>query len=91
VWPEWANRRRLLTAVFIGISLAVFLLVGRPVKTLIYVGALNGLILPVSLGVMLLAARRHEVVPAGATPVWLAGLGWLVVAVMGAMAVAAFI
>jgi len=89
VWPEWGNRRRLLTAIFIGISLAVFLLVGRPVKTLIYVGALNGLILPVSLAVMLLAARRHDVVPQGATPGWLAGLGWVVVALMGAMAVAA--
>lgn len=91
VWPERTPQRRLLTLVFVAISLMVFLLVGRPVRTLIVVGALNGLILPVSLAVMLLAARRPALVPRGATPVWLAGLGWLVVAVMGSMAVAAFL
>ena len=89
VWPAWAGKRRLLTAAFIGISLLVFVLVGKPVKTLIVVGALNGLILPVSLAVMLLAARRPAIVPQGASPRWLQFIGWGVVAVMGAMAAAA--
>ncbi len=90
VWPRWAGQRRWLTAAFVGISLAVFLWVGRPVRTIEMVGALNGLILPVSLGVMLLAARQAALVPGGSSPVWLRAAGWLVVAVMGAMAVAAF-
>lgn len=88
VWPELAGQRRILTAGFIGISLAVFLLVCKPVKTLVLAGALNGLILPVALAVMLLAAQRRELVAEGAAPRWLSGLGWLVVFVMGGMAVA---
>ncbi|HEY5491510.1 MAG TPA: NRAMP family divalent metal transporter [Gemmatimonadaceae bacterium] len=47
---------------FIVLSTLVFVSVGRPVKVLIAVGALNGLILPLSLGVMLVAANRRSVV-----------------------------
>lgn len=47
---------------FIVLSTVVFVSVGRPVKVLIAVGALNGLILPLSLGVMLVAANRRSVV-----------------------------
>lgn len=58
------NRNRLVIA-FIAISTIVFLLVGRPVKTLIVVGALNALVLPVGLGVMLVAAHRPTLMPEG--------------------------
>jgi Mn2+/Fe2+ NRAMP family transporter len=47
---------------FIVLSTIIFVLVGRPVKVLIAVGALNGLILPLSLGTMLVAAQRRSVV-----------------------------
>lgn len=47
---------------FIAISTAIFLLVGRPVTVLVLVGAINGLILPVSLGAMLIAANRERIV-----------------------------
>ncbi len=47
---------------FMVVSTAVFLLLGRPVKTLILVGAINGLILPLSLGTMLVASRDRRVV-----------------------------
>lgn len=88
-WPDLAPLRRWLTLAFVGISLLLFLVVGQPVKTLVAVGTLNGLILPVALAVMLLAARRQDLVPGGGPPKWLAGLGWVVVAVMGGMTVAA--
>ena len=68
-------------------STAIFLLVGRPVTVLVLVGALNGLLLPVALGVMLVAAHRRTVVGAYRHPPWLTVVGALVVAAMAVMAV----
>jgi Mn2+/Fe2+ NRAMP family transporter len=67
------------------VSTLVFALVGRPVKTLILVGAVNGLILPISLGVMLVAANRRSIVGDYRHPRWLTIGGWLVAAAMAAM------
>jgi len=47
---------------FITLSTIVFLIVGQPVRILLFVGALNGLILPISLGVMLVASRHRTIV-----------------------------
>lgn len=47
---------------FIIISTIIFVAVGRPVTVLVIVGSLNGLILPVTLGAMLLAARNKKIV-----------------------------
>ena len=60
---------------FIVVSTAVFLIVGRPVKTLVLVGALNALILPLSVGVMLVAAHRVGIVGEYRHPRWLTVLG----------------
>lgn len=79
-----ANWTRLVVA-FIVLSAVVFLAVGRPVRTLVLVGALNGLILPLGLGVMLVAAHRRGIVGAYRHPRWLTVAG---VAVALTMAVA---
>jgi Mn2+/Fe2+ NRAMP family transporter len=56
------------------------------VRTLIVVGALNGLVLPVSLGVILLAAHRRRLMPEGYThPRWLTAAGTIVALAMAAM------
>jgi Mn2+/Fe2+ NRAMP family transporter len=78
-------RWRLVTIAFIVLSTFVFLLVGRPVKTLVAVGALNALILPLSLGAMLLAARRRDIVGDYRHPVWLLVSGVVVALGMAAM------
>jgi Mn2+/Fe2+ NRAMP family transporter len=70
---------------FIVVSTAIFLAVGRPVRVLVLVGALNGLILPVSLGVTLVAAHRRAIVGDYRHPAWLTALGVLVVASMAAL------
>lgn len=70
---------------FIALSSVIFLVIGRPVKTLILVGSLNGLILPLALGAMLLAARRREIVGEYRHPVILTLLGWAVAGSMAAM------
>jgi Mn2+/Fe2+ NRAMP family transporter len=70
---------------FIAVSTLVFLTVGRPVSVLVAAGALNGLILPVSLGVMLLVTRRPALVGEYRHPRWLLGAGIAVVAAMTIM------
>jgi Mn2+/Fe2+ NRAMP family transporter len=70
---------------FILLSTAIFLIVGRPAKTLIAVGALNGLILPISLGVMLVASYSTRIVGTYRNPTWLVAAGIIVSASMAAM------
>ncbi|MCG0313695.1 MAG: hypothetical protein L5657_03415, partial [Calditerricola sp.] len=67
---------------FILISTLVFIAVGRPVKVLILVGALNGLILPLALSVILIAAYQKRIVGTYRHPVWLAVFGGVVVIAM---------
>ncbi len=68
---------RAILAVFILGSLAVYLLVGRPVRLLVLAGALNGLILPATLGVVLIAARRGELMGEYVHPRILLAAGWV--------------
>jgi len=65
---------------FILFSTLVFAIVGKPVKILVLVGSLNGLILPLTLGSMLLAARNKKIV--GETyrhPTWMIVFGIIAV------------
>ncbi|MBK8648799.1 MAG: divalent metal cation transporter [Gemmatimonadetes bacterium] len=82
----WVDRSpaRVIIA-FIVVSTGGFLLVGRPVKTLILVGSMNGLILPVAVASMLMAARRRDIVGDYRHPPLLFGAGWLVAVSMAAM------
>lgn len=48
--------------VFIAVSTVIYLFIGRPVRTLVLAGALNGMILPIALATMLFAAHRAKVV-----------------------------
>nr|MBC7612520.1 divalent metal cation transporter [Pseudopedobacter sp.] len=80
--PWLSTNQRYIIIIFILISTTIFLFIGKPVKTLVFVGALNGMILPVSLGAMLLAAYKASIVKTYKHPVWLAILGFLVVVFM---------
>ncbi|HEY3423468.1 MAG TPA: NRAMP family divalent metal transporter [Negativicutes bacterium] len=73
---------RAVIIVFIIISTVVFAIVGRPVKILVLVGALNGLILPVTLGTLLVAAYKKKIVGDYKHPLWMTIFGVLVVAIM---------
>ena len=70
---------------FVVFSTAVFVVVGRPVKMLILAGALNGLILPIALAIMLLAVFHRRVVGDYRHPVWMTVAGIVVVAVMSCL------
>ena len=44
---------------FIVISTLIFLFIGKPVSLLIIAGAINGWILPITLGAILIASRKN--------------------------------
>jgi Mn2+/Fe2+ NRAMP family transporter len=77
--PALINRQKFLIILFITISAIIFILNGQPVQTLVFVGALNGFILPFSLGIILLAAYRKEIVQLYRHPWWMTVFGTLVV------------
>lgn len=84
--PVLEKNHRYLTVGFITISTLIFLAVGKPVQILVFVGTLNGFILPIALGVMLLAVRNKRLVGNYRHPLWLQMAGWLVVLIMSGMA-----
>jgi Mn2+/Fe2+ NRAMP family transporter len=83
---KW-NREIIIS--FIIISCCIFLAIGKPVKILLVVGAINGFILPVALGVMLVAAYRSKIIATYKQPLWLTILGVLVVGTMTWMSIGA--
>jgi Mn2+/Fe2+ NRAMP family transporter len=76
-WPALARSRTAAVAAFVAVSLGAFLVVGQPVRLLVLAGALNGLVLPATLLVALLAARRRDLLDGYAHPRWLAATGWV--------------
>ena len=80
--PRITQLNRQIIIAFISMSCVIYLIVGQPVKTLIVVGALNGLILPLSLGIMLVAAYRAKIVGSYKQPLWLSVAGATVVVLM---------
>jgi Mn2+/Fe2+ NRAMP family transporter len=76
--PGIERHWRAITVAFIVVSTLVFLSVGRPVKVLVAVGALNALILPIGLAVVLLAARRQVLTGGYRHPAWLFVTGAIV-------------
>lgn len=58
----FGNHERKWTIAFIVASTLIFITVGRPAKLLVIAGSLNGLILPITLSVMLIASQKKEIV-----------------------------
>jgi Mn2+/Fe2+ NRAMP family transporter len=71
---------------FVAFSVGVFLAIGKPVQVLVAAGAANGLVLPLALAAMLVAARRPGLTNGYRLPLGWQVAGWAVVAVMAAMA-----
>lgn len=72
---------------FIVLSTGIFATIGRPVKMLILAGALNGLILPIALGVILVAAYKPSIVGSYKHPLWMTIAGVFVVVLMASMGI----
>jgi len=81
--PLIAKNEKWFITFFIVFSTGIFAVLGNPVQLLIIAGALNGLILPVALAVMLLAAYNKRLVQDYSHPLILSLVGWIVVLIMG--------
>jgi len=80
--PRLKQSDNYLVIGFIAFSTMVFLIVGQPVKLLVWAGTINGFILPIGLALVLLASRKKSVVGDYVHPLSLQVCGWTVVAVM---------
>lgn len=86
--PKLEANHRLITTAFIIVSSTFFLFAGRPpVQLLVAAGTLNGFILPLALGLLLMAATKKRITGNYRHPLWLSIIGWIVVAAMAVMAV----
>lgn len=69
--PSVIKKSNLFIIGFIAFSTLVFALVGKPVTILVIVGSLNGLILPITLGSILVASRNKKIVGDYHHPMWM--------------------
>lgn len=89
--PWLDSNHRPVSIFFIIISTLIFALVGRPVEVLVFVGALNGFILPVSLVIILLAASNSRLVGDYKHPLWMTIVGWIAAVLVGILGVLALL
>ncbi|KQM72657.1 hypothetical protein ASE74_22550 [Pedobacter sp. Leaf216] len=80
--PIILKYNREIIIAFISISCVIFILIGKPVKILLTVGAINGFILPIALGIMLIAAYKTKIIANYKQPLWLTLTGLAVVLTM---------
>ncbi|OIR07645.1 divalent metal cation transporter MntH [mine drainage metagenome] len=85
--PVIEKNQRSLISLFIIFSTIVFVFVGKPVQLLVAAGALNGLILPIALTVILIASTKKRLMHSYKHPLWMQIAGWIVVAAMSWMSV----
>lgn len=85
--PNFEKYNRQIIIGFIVFSTIIFVLVGKPVKTLVFVGMLNGFVLPIALAIMLIASRKSRLMGSYKHSLILQIIGWIVVAVMSAMVI----
>ena len=86
--PLIEKYKNYVTIGFIVVSTMIFATIGQPVKTLVLVGALNAMILPLALGIMLIAAHKKNIM--GATykhPIWLTVTGIIVTILMAVLCI----
>ncbi len=83
--PAVKKNEKTVISLFIILSTIIFISIGNPVKLLILAGAINGIILPIALTVILLAARKPLLVHQYQHPLILQIIGWIVVVAMSWM------
>ena len=80
---KFQKYRPYLVIGFITISTLVFYIIGKPAQILVIVGAINGLILPIALSILLIGAYKSKIMGASYKhPILLSILGWIVVLFM---------
>ncbi len=85
--PKIEKNENLLIILFIAFSTIIFVTIGKPVDLLIIAGAVNGVILPIALSTMLIAAYKPTIVGDYKQPILLTSIGAIIVIVMTCMSV----
>lgn len=77
---------------FIAVSTVLMLVIGQPATLLVLAGALNGLILPITLGICLIAALKKSIMGNSYKhPMWLWILGLFVVVISAYLGITTFV
>lgn len=87
--PVLAKYERVCISVFIVLTTAIFVFIGKPKELLVLAGTVNGFILPVALGIILLAATQKRIMKGYHHPLWMQAAGWMVVIVLTWMSIKA--
>ena len=85
--PFIETYKRFFIIGFIVISTLVFATIGKPAQVLVLVGTLNGLVLPIAMVIILIAAYRKNIVGNYKHPIWIAVFGWLIAIAMSILSV----
>ena len=85
--PGVAKNEKVIISLFIIVSTIIFISIGNPVKLLILAGAINGIILPLALAIILIAATKLSIMNNYKHPLWMQLAGWVVVVAMSWMSV----
>jgi Mn2+/Fe2+ NRAMP family transporter len=80
--PAVQKNEKIVVSAFIIASTIMFIALGNPVRLLVLAGMVNGLILPVALAVILIAATKSSIVHQYRHPIILQFIGWIVVTIM---------
>lgn len=85
--PAIAKNEKWLISCLVVFSTIIFIAVGKPAKLMVAAGTINGLVLPISLAIILVAGMRTKIMGSFRNPIWLSIAGWIAVAVLGWMSV----
>ena len=80
--PAIEKNQRIIISLFIIASTLIFISIGNPVTLLIVAGGFNGLILPLALAVILIAAVKAKIIGDYHHPLWMQVIGWIIVVIM---------
>ncbi|HEU4632448.1 MAG TPA: NRAMP family divalent metal transporter [Flavisolibacter sp.] len=85
--PAMEKYSRSMVTLFIISAAIIFIVIAKPALLLVLAGAVNGLILPIALAVILIAAQRKKIVGDYHHPRWMQIAGWTVVIAMTGMGI----
>jgi Mn2+/Fe2+ NRAMP family transporter len=86
---NWIKKEKIVISAFIILSTLIFIFFGKPKELLLFAGLMNGLILPLALGIILIATKKIKTLQQFPYPKWMWWMGWLVVVLMGSMSLMA--
>ena len=92
--PFIEEYKRFFIIGFIVVSTLVFATIGKPAQVLVLVGTLNGLVLPIAMVIVLIAAYRKNIIGNYKHPIWIAAFGWVIavaMSVLSAMTIAQYL